>query len=68
MIKYSHFVSEDAQGVTNILEECNIRPEQIISITSKANKADTYRYEYTRALNIYIDTYFVVFYWYEEED
>ena len=67
MIKYSHFVSEDAQGVTNILEECNILPKQIISITSKVNKGDTYNYDYTRLLNIHIDTYYVVFYWYEED-
>ena len=67
MIKYDHFICKDAQEVTNALETNNIQPEQIISITSKVNNGETYRYDYTRAMNIYIDTYYVVFYWYEED-
>lgn len=65
MIKYDHFVSEDAQGVTETLEKCHITPEQIISITSKVRNADTYKYECSGSMDINVDTYYVVFYWYE---
>ena len=66
MVKYDHFICKDAYEVTNALEENNIQPEQIISITSKVSKGETYRFDHTRVMNIDIDTYYVVFYWYEE--
>lgn len=66
MIKYDHFVCKDAQEVTNTLETSNIQPNQIISITSKVLGGDTYRWEHTSSIDIHVDTYYVVFYWYEE--
>jgi hypothetical protein len=66
MIKYDHFVCKDAQEVTNTLETSNIQPNQIVSITSKVLGGDTYRWEHTSLMDIHVDTYYVVFYWYEE--
>ena len=66
MIKYDHFVCNDAQEVTNALEINNIQPNQIVSITSKVLGGDTYRWEHTSSMNINVNTYYVVFYWYEE--
>lgn len=65
MIKYDHFVCEDAKSVTSSLEEYGILPEQIINITSKVIGGDTYRWEHTSSMNINVNTYYVVFYWYE---
>ena len=57
MIKYDHFVCNDAQEVTNALETNNIQPNQIVSITSKVLGGDTYRWDHTRLLDININTY-----------
>lgn len=66
MIKYDHFICEDARDVTESLEDNNIQPNQIISIVSKVKSADTYKYDYSGTLDIHVDTYYVVFYWYNE--
>ena len=66
MVKYDHFVCKDAHEVTDALETNNIQPNQIVSITSKVLNGDTYRWEHTQSMRINIDTYYVVFYWYEE--
>lgn len=67
MIKYNHFICKDAETVTNELEEYGVIPEQIVSITYKVANGHTYKWEHTSALDIDINGYYVVFYWYEEE-
>jgi hypothetical protein len=68
MIKYDHFTCDSAEGVTATLEKYEIQPQQIVSITNKVIGASTYRYEYTGSLNIDVDTFYTVFYWYNTDE
>jgi hypothetical protein len=66
MIKYDHFICENAEIVTSSLEKYGILPKQIISITSKVGYTSAYKYEGHGSVSVDVNTYYVVFYWYEE--
>lgn len=66
MIRYKSVEFRYHEDLVDEINRCGLEPEQIVSITSVVGSADTYKYDCSGQMDINVQTYYVLFYWYEE--